>query len=101
MAQIPKIEIEVGVRNTCVCTEIPSGTYPEVTFETVYCSYHAQKIDAIKATLREQIAREIETGLLCLCEKLHEIELQNFPESTSFPICDRCIAAAIARGGEK
>ena len=49
-------------------------------------------------SLREQIAREIETGLLCLCEKLHEIELQNFPESTSFPMCDRCIAAAIARG---
>lgn len=49
-------------------------------------------------SLREQIAREIETELLCLCEKLHEIELQNFPESTSFPMCDRCIAAAIARG---
>ena len=49
-------------------------------------------------SLREQIAGEIEAELLCLCEKLHEIELQNFPESTSFPMCDRCIAAAIARG---
>ena len=49
-------------------------------------------------TLREQIAREIETELRCLCEELREIELQNFPESTSFPMCHRCIAAAIARG---
>jgi predicted component of type VI protein secretion system len=51
-------------------------------------------------TLREQIAREIETELRCLCEKLHEIELQSFPESTSFPMCHRCIAAAIARGNK-
>ena len=95
MAQIPKIEIEVGVRNTCVCTEIPSGTYPEVTFETVYCSYHAQKIDAIKATLREQIAREI-----------GEMQI-NFPDPNSLSGVKELTgtevkfkAIAIARGSE-
>ena len=47
---------------------------------------------------REQIAKEIEAELLCLCGQLQDIELQHFPESTSFPLCNRCIAASIARG---